>query len=348
MLRIFSSSHSDLHDPKSYFRKGALIAHPDRMERLHVLRTALGEAGYTVSEPADLGDLVIEAVHDTGYLTLLRTAWARRGEIDPAAELLMANQFARPQMHRRPGGLLGQLGYYTADTSTPILAGTWAAIRGSAQAAANAADAALAHGCAYALCRPPGHHAYADCAGGFCYLNNTAIAAQRLRARTGGPVAILDLDVHHGNGTQGIFYQRDDVLTVSIHGDPSHLSPFFSGYAEEVGEDAGAGFNLNLPLAHGAGDDVFRAAVDAALARIAAFRPTALVIALGLDTSEHDPLGALKVTTKGFERVAAAIASAGWPTAIIQEGGYLCRALPINLISFLGSFAAARPMKKQA
>jgi acetoin utilization deacetylase AcuC-like enzyme len=324
-----------------------VIAHPDRVERLHVLRTALIEAGYGVGEPEDLGDGVIEAVHDADYLALLRTAWARRGEIDPAAELLMANQFARPQMHRRPGGLLGQLGYHTADTSTPIQAGTWEAVRGSAQAAANAADAAYELGQAYALCRPPGHHAYADCAGGFCYLNNTAIAAQRLRARTGGPVAILDLDVHHGNGTQGIFYDRADVLTISIHGDPSNLSPFFSGYADEVGAGAGAGFNLNLPLAHGSGDDVFMDTVGAALERIAAFAPAAVVVALGLDASEHDPLGALKVTGEGFERAAAAIAARGWPTAIIQEGGYLCAALPANLIRFLGSFAAARNPRKQ-
>jgi acetoin utilization deacetylase AcuC-like enzyme len=341
-LRIFSSSKSDLHDPKTYFRKGALIAHPDRVERLHVLEAALRQAGYDLSEPVDLGDGVIEAVHDADYLTLLRTAWTRRGEIDPAADLLMANQFARPQMHRRPGGLLGQLGYHTADTSTPIQAGTWDAIRSSAQAAANAADAAFESGQAYALCRPPGHHAYADCAGGFCYLNNTAIAAQRLRERTGGPVAVLDLDVHHGNGTQGIFYQRADVLTVSIHGDPSSLSPFFSGYAEEVGAGAGTGFNLNLPLAHGSGDDLFLAAVAKGLERITAFEPSALVIALGLDASEHDPLGALKVTTAGFERVAATLAAKGWPTAIIQEGGYLCAALPTNLIRFLGSFAGAR------
>ncbi len=341
-MRIFSASTSDLHDPKDYFRKGALIAHPDRVERLHVLTSALRQAGYDVTEPADLGDGVIEAVHDPDYLTLLRTAWSRRAEIDPAAESLMANQFARMQMHHRPSGLLGQLGYHTADTSTPIQAGTWDAVRGSAQTAANAADAAFEDGQAYALCRPPGHHAYADCAGGFCYLNNTAIAAQRLRERTDGPVAVLDLDVHHGNGTQGIFYQRADVLTCSIHGDPSNLSPFFSGYAEEVGAGAGTGFNLNLPLAHGSGDEPFLAAIIEALGRIAAFEPSALVIALGLDASEDDPLGALKVTTPGFELAAAAIAAQGWRTAIVQEGGYLCAALPINLIRFLRSFEGAR------
>jgi acetoin utilization deacetylase AcuC-like enzyme len=242
-------------------------------------------------------------------------------------------------MHRRPDGLMGLLGYHTADTSTPIRAGTWRAVYGSAQAAISAADAAIAHGRAYALCRPPGHHAYADSAGGFCYVNNTAVAAQRLRSTLNASVAVLDIDVHHGNGTQGIFYERADVCTVSIHADPSNYFPFFSGYVDERGRGPGEGFNLNLPVPQGSGDEVFLDAVKHALERIRTYAPAALVIALGLDASEHDPIGALKVTTQGFGRAAEAIGALRVPTAIVQEGGYLCPSLPVNLVAFLGQFA---------
>ncbi len=243
-------------------------------------------------------------------------------------------------MSRKSEGLINQLGFFTSDTSTPIRADTWRAIYGAAQAAVAAADAALASGAAYALCRPPGHHAYANCAGGFCYLNNTAIAAQRLRATTGARVAVLDVDVHHGNGTQGVFYARDDVLTVSIHAETSNYFPLFAGYADERGEGAGAGHNLNLPLAHGAGDEEVLAALSVALQQIIAFEPATIVVALGLDAAAEDPLGVFNVTTQGFAEIARRIAELGLPSALIQEGGYLYPSLPLNLVAFLNAFEA--------
>jgi acetoin utilization deacetylase AcuC-like enzyme len=338
-MLVFHSPSSVEHDPATYFRRGKTIAHPESAERFLVLRDALAGAGFQLTEARDLGLAPLAAVHTPEYLDFLAHAWERRAEVDPCAEELLTTHFARPQMHRRPTGLLGLLGYHTADTSTPIRAGTWRAVFGAAQAAICAADAAVTEGCAYALCRPPGHHAFADTAGGFCYVNNTAIAAERLRTRLNARVAVLDIDVHHGNGTQGIFYERPDVLTVSIHADPSNYFPFYSGYADETGRGAGEGFNLNLPLPQGSGDGVFLHAVRRALERIAAFAPSGLVIALGLDASEHDPIGALQVTTQGFASVAAAIAHAlRVPIAIVQEGGYLCPALPVNLISFLKQF----------
>ena len=338
-MHVYHSSASTAHDPTSFFRRGKTIAHPESAERYRVLREAVVGAGFDIREAADHGIDPVRAVHTAEYVDFVSNAWNRRAEIDPAAVELLTTQFARPQMHRRPGGLLGLLGYYTADTSTPLRAGTWNAVYGAAQAATSAADAALAEGAAYALCRPPGHHAFADCAGGFCYLNNTAIAAERLRSRTGQRIAVLDVDVHHGNGTQGIFYERAEVLTVSIHADPSNYFPFYAGYAEETGRGAGLGFNLNLPLAHGSGDALFLQALGTALARIRAFSPAGLVIALGLDASEHDPLGVLKVTLEGFTQAAQAIARLALPTVIVQEGGYLCPALPLNLIAFLSPFA---------
>jgi acetoin utilization deacetylase AcuC-like enzyme len=343
-MRAFHSPASALHDPSRYFRRGAIISHPEQSDRYAILLRAVGD-GHAVATAADHGIEPILAAHDEGFVAFLRDGWERRAEMPLVEDEILSGHFARPQMHRKPGGMLGLIGYYMADTSTPIRSGTWQAIYGSAQAAVSTADAALIDGRAYALCRPPGHHAYGDSTGGFCFLNNSAIAACRLLKQSGkraARVAILDIDVHHGNGTQGIFFDRADVLTVSVHADPSDYFPFYTGYADETGAGAGAGYNLNLPLEHGSGDDVFLQAIERGLQRIADFAPDSLVLALGLDASEHDPIGALKVTTDGFARAARLIAKADRPTAIIQEGGYLCEALPLNLAAFLGAFDEAR------
>lgn len=347
-MQVFRTQASLAHDPSLFFRRGKMIAHPESAERFAVLDAALTAGGFAPAEPPDFGEVILAGVHHPDYVRFLKETWDRRAEVDPGAEELLTTQFSRVQMNRRPGGLAGQIGYYTADTSTPIRAGTWRAAYGTAQAAAAATDAALADGLAYALCRPPGHHAFADCAGGFCYLNNTAVAAQRFLDKGARRVAVLDVDVHHGNGTQGVFYRRADVLTVSLHADTSSYFPYFCGYADEIGEGLGEGFNLNLPIAHGRGDEDFQAAVQVGLARIAAFGADAIVIALGLDAAKDDPLGVLNVTTDGFTRAAEAIAAAGRPTAIVQEGGYLCDALPINLIAFLKAFEARHPGSSHA
>ena len=341
-MQIVHHPGSLRHDPALFFRRGSLIPHPEQAARYSVLRDAARDAGHRLVEAGDHGSDPILAVHDAGYVAFLRDAWNRRAELGEVGDEILTGHFARPQMHRAPEGLLGLLGLYTADTSTPIRAGTWDAVYGSAQAAIGAAEAALKEGYAYALCRPPGHHAYADSAGGFCYLNNAAIAAEHLRRVTGGPVAVLDIDVHHGNGTQGIFYRRPDVLTVSVHADPANYFPFFAGYADETGAGEGAGFNRNIPLAHGSGDAPWLVAIGDGLASVVAHRPAALVVALGLDASQDDPIGALTVTRSGFAAAGEAIARAGLKTAIIQEGGYLCAALPLNLVAFLDAFDAAR------
>ena len=242
----------------TFFRRGTTIAHPESAERYHVLRKSTVDAGFEI--------------HD---------ADRSRARADPGGALgrlrgLPLERLEPPRRDRRPGGRAADDAVRApADASSPGRPARPARLlhRGHVDAAcapepgapstalrrrrSRAADAALEHGVAYALCRPPGHHAFADCAGGFCYVNNTAVAAQRLRTATGQRVAILDIDVHHGNGTQGIFYQRDDVLTISIHADPSNYFPFYAGYAEETGAGAGLGFNVNLPLAHGSGDAAF-------------------------------------------------------------------------------------------
>jgi acetoin utilization deacetylase AcuC-like enzyme len=341
-MRVFHSPDSPRHDPEHYWRRGTPIPHPEQAARHAILRDAALRGGHALAEPGDHGLDPIRAVHDPAYVAFLAEAWGRRAEMPGIGDEILTGAFARPHMHRVPAGLLGLAGLYMADTSTPIRAGTWPAIHGAAQCAVAAADAALAGGHAYALCRPPGHHAYADSAGGFCFLNNSAIAAARMRAATGGPVAILDIDVHHGNGTQGIFYARPDVLTVSVHADPSNYFPFYAGYADETGAGEGVGFNRNLPLPAGSGDAPWLEAVEAGLAAIAVHRPRGLVVALGLDAAADDPIGAFAVTRAGFAGAAERIARAGLPTALVQEGGYLCAALPENLTAFLAAFDAAR------
>ncbi|MEP7243162.1 MAG: histone deacetylase family protein [Gammaproteobacteria bacterium] len=341
-MRIFHSPRSVEHASPTFFRRGKSIPSPESPARYLLLRNALVTAGFTLTDAADNGLEPLLGVHSQAYLSFLAEAWSRRAEIDANAEELLTTQFSRTQMHRRPSGLLGLLGYYSADTSTPIRAETWGSIYGTAQAAISAADAAIAEGRAYALCRPPGHHAFADCAGGFCYINNTAAAAQRMRSALRGRVAVLDIDVHHGNGTQGIFYERSDVLTVSLHADTNTYFPFFSGYADETGSGEGKGFNYNMPLPHGSGDEVFLSAIAAGLDRIAQFAPAGLVIALGLDAAASDPMGVLKVTTEGFVRAAKVIEAAARrmrvPVTLVQEGGYVCPELPINLVAFLRQF----------
>jgi acetoin utilization deacetylase AcuC-like enzyme len=325
------------HDPHSFFRYGRVVDHPESVARYHVLLDAAAKVGEPL-EAQDHGLQPIAAVHDAGYLELLRTGFSRAAD---GIDEILPTQFAPWTPHRRPEGLAGQLGYYMTDTSTPLRAGTWEAVYGAAQAAISAADDALVHGAAYALCRPPGHHASAAHAGGFCYLNNAAIAAERVRSKL-GRVAILDIDVHHGNGTQAIFYDRDDVLFVSIHAETASYFPYFTGYADELGEGAGRGFNRNLPLPLGSDDDAYCAAIAEGLEQVAAFDPAALVVSLGLDVAAEDPIGAFAVSERGFARAADLIAQAGRPTVLVQEGGYPSEALGRNLVSFLSQFDAAR------
>ncbi|MDX1576744.1 MAG: histone deacetylase family protein, partial [Kiloniellales bacterium] len=311
-------------------------------ERCDVLLEAARAAGHEVVAPDDHGRGPIAAIHTAEYLEFLEHVHERWRRIEGASEDVLPNIHPDSRGAGYPKSAVGQAGYHMADLACPIGAETWAAVTGSAQAAITAAHLVLAgERSSYALCRPPGHHAFKDLAGGFCYLNNTAIAAQVLRdaARR---VAVLDVDLHHGNGTQGIFYERRDVLTVSIHADPARFYPFFWGHADERGAGPGLGANLNLPLPRGSGDSVFLEALDAALARIRAHAPDALVVALGLDASERDPFGGLAVTTEGFARIAEKIAGLGLPSLLVQEGGYLSDELGANLAAFLGATEAAQ------
>ncbi|MEM6679355.1 MAG: histone deacetylase family protein [Pseudomonadota bacterium] len=324
------------HDPQHFMAQGVRRPSPEAPERITRLTAGAEAAGCVFEAPSDHGMAPLAAVHSAEYLVFLRTIHERWSQLPGAAPEVIPNIHPDRRDVSYPSSPVGQAGYHQADTACPIAAWTWEAAYWSAQSALTAAEALLAgESAVYALARPPGHHAYADLAGGFCFLNNAAIAAQRLLAAGRRP-AVLDVDVHHGNGTQGIFYARGDVLTVSLHADPDGFYPFFWGHAQERGEGEGRGANLNLPLPRGTGDDGFLAALHTALERVRVFGADLIVVALGLDAHEDDPFQGLAVTTSGFGRIAAAIASLDLPLLLVQEGGYLSDALGPNLTSFLG------------
>jgi acetoin utilization deacetylase AcuC-like enzyme len=278
-------------------------------------------------------------VHERDYLEFLRTGHTRWSKLSSASPEILPYAYAVRKARGRPSGIIGEAGYYMVGTNCPIGENTWRSAYASAQTATEAAELVCGgEKAVYALCRPPGHHAQADMAGGFCFLNNAAIAAQRLRDKRYARDAIVDIDLHHGNGTQEIFYERGDVHFTSVHADPSSLFPFYFGYANERGAGAGLGRNLNLPLSLGSGDQEVIGAIGQARAEIEAFEPEAVVVSLGFDAFVGDPIGALRVTTGGFRRLGGLFGQMHLPTVLVQEGGYAGASLGENLISFLAGF----------
>lgn len=337
-MKAFYAAEQKRHDPKMFLSSGAPQPNPEKPERVERLLAGAKAAGCTIERPRNHGLGPIAAVHTPEYLDFLQHIFPRWQRIEGASEEVIPNIHPIARNGSYPASAVGQAGYHMADTSCPISSETWESALWSAWSAVEAAETVMAGvPAAYALCRPPGHHAFADVAGGFCFINNSAVAAQTLR-RQADRVAILDVDLHHGNGTQGIFYARADVLTVSLHADPVRFYPFFWGHVDERGEGQGLGYNLNLPLARKSGDDKFLEALRVAMRRIRAHAPGALVVALGLDAFEGDPFGGLSVSTGGFARIGEAIASLDLPTVIVQEGGYLCDELGENLTAFLTGF----------
>ncbi|MFO7856692.1 MAG: histone deacetylase family protein [Paracoccaceae bacterium] len=329
------------HDPRFFLVAGAARPSPEQPERAARLLAGAEAAGCEVIRPADHGRGPLAAVHTAEYLEFLETIHARWSAVEGAGPEVVPNVHPDRRAASYPTSPTGLAGWHQADTACPIGPRTWESVYWGAQTALTGAELILeGERAAYALCRPPGHHALADMAGGFCFLNNAAAAAARLAAAGRRP-AILDVDVHHGNGTQGIFYARGDVLTVSIHADPAVFYPFFWGHAQERGVGAGEGANLNLPLPRGTGDAGWMEALAPALARIRAWGADVLVVALGLDAFEGDPLKFLAVTTEGFGRIGAEIAGLGLPTLLVQEGGYLSDELGGNLAAFLTGFEGA-------
>lgn len=340
-MNVYYSPLHREHDPQFFVVRGQVRRSNEQPERAERLQAAAVAAGHQLKLPTAQARTALLRVHTQRYLDFLEHVHAAWQTLPDAAKDEVA-----PNIHPFPGEpctypdhLLGRVGFHLGDMACPVGAGTWQAALAAADCALGATREVLAGSrVAYALCRPPGHHAYAERANGFCYLNNAALAATELR-EVHERVAILDIDVHHGNGTQGIFYERDDVLTVSLHADPHFMTPFFTGHAHETGRAAGEGFNLNLPLPKGLAIEGYLSALERACERIAVFAPGALVVSLGLDIYEGDPYQGTAITTADFARITARIAQLRLPTVLVQEGGYLSPALGDNLVSALAGFA---------
>lgn len=340
MHTVFNDKHQLHHGTE--LKDGKIAPSFEKPQRAQTVLARVQATGLgPVITPRSYERSCYEAAHSARYVSFLETAWAQwaaTGKTHDALPLVwpvrdLANDY-------EPEYIDGKLGFYAMDAGAPINQGTWAAVRGSADAALTAMDLILeGQRSAFALCRPPGHHAAREYMGGYCYLNNVAIAAERALARGAKRLAILDVDFHHGNGTQNIFYERDDVLFVSIHGDPRISYPYHAGFAHECGRGAGQGFNLNLPLPRGTTWASYSAALDTALARIAAHQPDFLLVSLGVDTFEGDPISHFKLRSDDYLRMGQALARAGLPTLFVMEGGYMVDEIGINAVNTLSSFA---------
>jgi acetoin utilization deacetylase AcuC-like enzyme len=309
---------------------------PARVE--NILHAAQAAQLGTVIAPTDHGVEPILAVHDAGYVDFLRTVYAQHAAHFQSSDPVFTWTFATRHEGRKPKSFLGLMGYYAFGWGTPILEGTWEAAYWSAQCALSAADLVCdGERAAYALCRPPGHHAAADLYGGFCYLNNAAIAARRLEDR-GERVAILDVDYHHGNGTQAIFYADPKVLFCSLHAHPDEDYPYYWGEASERGAGPGEGYNHNWPLPQEADDATYLGALDEALAAIREFAPRYLVTSIGFDIMAGDPVGGFCVSADGLREIGRRIAGLNLPSLIVQEGGYVLEKLGENALTFLRAF----------
>ena len=339
-MKVYYSEAHRQHEPPFEVFDGGLrtpyMENPDRMDR--ILRALRQTDWAEIVEPEDFGLDPVYAVHDPEYMDFLASCWTEWlvSEAEDKSTLLPAT-FALRRHPQKPTSLLGRAGYYMMDLSACIVEGTYAAALASANCALSAAEAVTnGEPSAFALCRPPGHHAGKDYAAGYCFINNAAVAANWLSSR--GKVAVLDVDYHCGNGTQDIFYERPDVLTISIHADPDFEYPYYAGYAEETGSGAGLGFHKNFPLQKGTDNTRYLSALEEALSLIRDFAPGYLVISAGMDIYADDPLGKIRVTTEGIREIGKRISTLDLPTVIVLEGGYNNEALGRNIISFLGEF----------
>ena len=296
-----------------------------------------------VDAPLPHGLAPILRVHTEPFVEFLRNAWdewtAVRGDID-ALPLIWPNRTMRHD--RVPTHIDGRLSYYSFDAATPITAGTWTAITAAVDVALSGVDRLRAGDrSAFALCRPPGHHASVDVYGGYCFLNNAAIAAQALRDGGAVRVGVLDVDYHHGNGTQAIFYDRNDVVFASLHADPAIEYPYFLGYSDENGLGVGLGANRNYALPFATAWDTYEAALADAVKFICTHNIDALVVSLGVDTFEHDPISRFRLRHEDYLRMGEAIATAGVPTLFVFEGGYAVDAIGMNAVNVLSGFEGA-------
>ena len=347
-MKVVHTDRHRGHDPKVETYLGVPVPACEVPARAEAIRDALAaDGGFEIVPPTEHGPDPIVAVHDAGLVRFLEEAWPSVERQGIERDFLVADTYPTRQMFSgmsdtfvaarpEPEAIGGRTGWWGLDSSNPIRPGTYEAARWAVDVALTTVDLVLGgETVAYGLCRPPGHHAAAAMAGGYCFFNNAAIAAESIVEATGEHVAILDVDVHHGNGTQQIFWRRGDVRYASLHADPRRLYPFFLGHADEVGEGPGRGANLNLPQPLRADDATYLADLDRALEWIATAPGSIVVVSLGFDTYEKDPIGDLALTTEGYAEMGRRVAALGRRLVILQEGGYYLPSLGDNARAWL-------------
>ena len=343
MITIYSEDHRK-RDARSELYGGELIPPFEKPARMDYIIQRIHETGLgDIVAPRDFGMDPLLALHDAGYVSFLETCWMEWEAQGLKGEAIAASWPARRMQQRCPTDIEGKLGYYALAAETSITEGTWAAARSSANVALEGAARLAEQGSAFALCRPPGHHAANDLYGGYCFLNNAGLAAQSLLDQGAERVAILDVDFHHGNGTQDIFYHRDDVLFISIHGQPEDAFPHFLGYEDETGVGAGKGFNINYALPPGTKFDPWRDCLKRSLDQISRFDAEAVVVSLGTDTFENDPISFFKLRSDDFFTYGGDLAQTGLPTLFVMEGGYAVEEIGINTVNVLAGYEENAP-----
>lgn len=340
-MRIFHSDATRLRQVRTELHDGVLVPPFECPERVslvlgHLRRAEVGE----IHAPRDYGLAPVLAVHDRDYVAFLESCWrewqaaGRKGEAIPniwPARTLRAD--------RIPETVCGKLGYYALAAETSIAEGTFEAALASKDVALGAVEHTLESSePSFGLCRPPGHHAAVDQFGGYCFFNNAAVAAQYALDKGRRRIAILDVDFHHGNGTQQIFYGRDDVLFVSLHGDPAVTFPYYLGYADETGIGAGEGFNINYPMPPGTNVDTWMQTLDQALDAIKRYGAELVIVSLGVDIFEGDPISAFTFQSADFITLGQRLAEAGLPTTFLMEGGYAVDEIGVNVVNVLKGF----------
>ncbi len=342
MITLYSETHQK-HNPPMEFLNGTLIPYYETPERIRIILESISDHGLGPIQSPEPFDLKwIEAIHTNEYMSFLNQGYRKWVEAGGDPNGIFPSALAVRHMNRKTDNPLASPGYYFFDLSAPIVEGTYEAALSAVHVALTGAQM-LEEGVqsVYALCRPPGHHAGIDLAGGYCFMNNAAVAAQYLCDQSDiHRVAILDIDIHHGNGTQQIFYARSDVVYTSLHIDPQVEYPYFSGYSDEMGSGGGIGCNRNLPLAPHTENEAYLMALDEALAYTFSCKPDALIVSAGFDTYIHDPLGGFDLTSDIYPIIGQRIAQMALPTLFIQEGGYAIEALGINVYGLLSGYEA--------
>ena len=340
MHTIYSPDHK-LQNGKFELIDGQLMPPFECPQRVENVLARLREVDFgEVSGPDDFGLDPVRRIHDADFVEFLRTADEEWRAAHGDSDALPLNWPCRGFRQVIPEAIDGKLSYYSFDAGTPITAGTWKAITSSVNVALTGARMLKESGdrAVFSLCRPPGHHAAKDLYAGYCFFNNVAVAAQWFRDNGADKVAILDVDYHHGNGTQMIFYDRADVLFVSLHAHPAQEYPFFLGYEEETGEGEGAGFNLNFPMRWGAAWDEYSRALDRGIERIGEYGPDILLVSLGVDTFKEDPISHFELESNDYTEIGKRIETLGLPTHFVMEGGYAIDEIGINTVNMLAGF----------